>query len=80
MPTFEEMLPHIGRGKVFSKLDVEQAFHQMEIHPKSRDITTFIAKSGVYRYKRLNMGIACAPEMFQSQMEIILASCPGKIH
>lgn len=77
MPTFEEMLPHIGRGKIFSKLDVEQAFHQMELHVDSRNITTFITKSGLYRYKRLNMGIACAPEMFQNRMEIVLLNCPG---
>lgn len=79
MPTFEEMMPHVGKGKIFSKLDVEQAFHQMELHPNSRNITTFITKMGLYRYKRLNMGVVCAPEMFQSRMEMILMNCPGEI-
>lgn len=77
MPTFDEILPHIARGKVFSKLDVEQAFLQMELHPDSRYITTFMTKVGLCRFKRLNFGISCAPEMFQRRMEIILLKCKG---
>lgn len=30
LPTMEDFLPHIGRGKFFSKLDVKNAFHQVE--------------------------------------------------
>lgn len=80
IPTFEEMLPHIGRGKFFSKLDIEQAFYQLELHPNSRNITAFITKTGVYRFKRLNMGIACAPEMFQNRLEMILLNCTGSLN
>lgn len=80
LPIFEDMLPHIGQGKWFSKLDIEQAFHQMELEPNSRDITTFITMKGLFRFKRLMMGISCAPELFQKHMEIILAGCPGTLN
>lgn len=29
LPTMEDFLPHIGKGKHFSKLDIENAFHQV---------------------------------------------------
>lgn len=29
LPTMEEFLPHIGKGKVFTKLDVKNAYHQV---------------------------------------------------
>lgn len=49
----------------------------MEIAPQSREITTFIAKGGLFRYKRLMFGISCAPEMFQKLMEQILSGLEG---
>lgn len=29
LPTMEDFLPHIGKGRVFTKLDVKDAFHQV---------------------------------------------------
>ena len=33
------------------------AFHQMELHPDSWNITTFAAPNGLYRYKLLLFGV-----------------------
>ena len=48
VPTVEETLQEISEAKVFSKLDLNMAFHQIELHPDSRDITTFAAPDGLY--------------------------------
>lgn len=77
LPTMEDFLPELRTAKYFTKLDVKQAFHQVEIAPSSRDITTFITKKGLFRYKRLMFGITCAPEIFQKIMEQILKGCDG---
>ncbi|XP_073820661.1 uncharacterized protein [Musca autumnalis] len=77
LPTIDDFLPHIGTGKFFSKLDIKQAFHQVEIAPDSREITTFITKRGLYLYTRLMFGITCAPEIFQKIMEQVLNGCDG---
>ncbi|XP_055839723.1 uncharacterized protein K02A2.6-like [Episyrphus balteatus] len=79
LPTMDDFLPHLGDAKVFTKLDVKQAFHQVEISPESREITTFMTRKGLFRYKRLMFGITCAPEIFQKLMEQILSSCDGVI-
>ena len=49
VPTVEETLQEVSNAKVFSKLDLNMAFHQIELHPDSRDITTFAVPNGLYR-------------------------------
>ena len=52
VPTVEETVQEIGEMKVFTKLDLNMAFHQVELHPESRYVTMFAAPNGLYRYKR----------------------------
>lgn len=52
-------------------------FHQVELAPESRDITTFITNKGLFRFKRLPFGLVIAPELFQKVMDQILAGCTG---
>ncbi|XP_055630900.1 uncharacterized protein K02A2.6-like [Toxorhynchites rutilus septentrionalis] len=66
LPTIEDFLPCLAKAKVFSRLDLKNAFHQVEISQHSRAITTFITRRGLYRYTRLMFGINCAPELFQN--------------
>ncbi|XP_058814101.1 uncharacterized protein K02A2.6-like isoform X8 [Topomyia yanbarensis] len=65
MPTVDDYLARLGEGKYWSKLDIKEAFLQIELAPESRDVTTFITNTGLYRFKRLPFGIVTAPEMFQ---------------
>lgn len=77
LPCMENLLPKIRKAKYFSKLDVKNAFHQVELHPESRYLTTFITSNGLYRYKRLMFGVTSAPELFQKIMEKMLIKCEG---
>jgi len=62
---------------MFSTLDVKWAFHQIELDPESRDITTFATHEGLYRYKRPMFGVSCVPEMYQRTLQQTLAGCEG---
>ncbi|CAH2101616.1 unnamed protein product [Euphydryas editha] len=42
LPCMDNFLPKIKKARYFSKLDIKNAFHQVEIHPNSRHLTTFI--------------------------------------
>ena len=64
IPTVDEILQDLNQSKVYSKLDIKWAYHQLELLPKSREITTFMTHQGLYRYKQLRFGISCAPEMY----------------
>lgn len=80
MPTFEDILPRMENAKYFTRLDVKDAFHQIELHESSRYITTFITHKGIFRYKRLMFGISCAPEMFQKAIEQILSKFKNAVN
>ena len=67
VPTVEETLQEISEGKVFGKLDLNMALYQIELYLDSRDVTTFTAPDGQYRYKRLFFGVNLATEKIQPQ-------------
>ena len=61
IPTIDEVLQDLNQSKFFSKLDLNSAYHQIELVPESRDITTFGTHDGLYRYKRLMFGYKLCP-------------------
>ena len=77
MPTIDDVLHEMTGAAVFSKLDLTQSFHQIELDEKSRFITTFATHRGLYRYRRLMFGISCAPEIHQRVIQQVLADCEG---
>ncbi|XP_055633240.1 uncharacterized protein K02A2.6-like [Toxorhynchites rutilus septentrionalis] len=79
LPIIEEMFGSINGAVRFSKVDIKDAYHQVEISKRSREITTFITKQGLFRYKRLMFGISCAPELFQKVIECIVAGLDGVV-
>lgn len=77
IPTIEDALHKLAGARVFSRLDVKDAFHQVELSEESRHITTFICHKGMFRYKRLMFGVSTASEVFQKMMEQILSGLKG---
>ena len=77
IPKVEDILTELHGAKYFSKLDLREGHHQLELHPNRRDITTFATHKGLFRYKRLIYGVSSEFESFQRQIEIVIAGCPG---
>ena len=50
MPTLDDLIEDLNGDKFFSKLDLTQAYHQLEIDENSRQITTFATHVGLFRY------------------------------
>lgn len=65
IPTIDETLQALNGAKVFSKVDLKWGYHQIELHPDSRTITTFATHRGLKRYKCLMFGVTAAPELYQ---------------
>ena len=53
-------------------LDLSQGYYAIPICKKSQKICTTILPWGKYAYMRLPMGVACAPDIFQSIMMDLL--------
>ena len=76
-PTIKEMIGDLNGAEVFSKLDLNQGYNQLELAPESRYITTFGTHMGLMRYKRLNFGISSAAEIFQNVIGETLEGIDG---
>ena len=77
MPTPDEVVHDLSGAKVFSKLDLNQGYHQLVLHPESRHITTFSTHLGLYRYKRLSFGVNAAAEKFQDVIATAISDIPN---
>ena len=76
MPTLDEVVHDLNGAKVFSKLDLNQGYHQLVLHPDSRHITTFSTHLGLYRYKHLRFGVNAAVEKFQDVIATAISDIP----
>lgn len=79
LPHTEELLHKLHGAKYFSKIDLAAAYHQVLLSPESRELTTFITDSGLYRFKRVCFGLASAPSAFQKMMVTILQKCKNTL-
>lgn len=50
MPRIEEIKTKLNGARLFTKLDLQSAFHHVELGEKSREMTTFMAPDGMYRF------------------------------
>ena len=78
--TIEDIIHLVSGARIFSTLDLTKAFHQLELAEESRPLTTIVTHQGLYRYKRLHMGISNASEIFTETIRSLLADCPGQLN
>ena len=76
MPTLEDIIADLNGASVFSTLDMTAGYHQFELAPEARHVTTFSTHVGLRRYKRLMFGVNAASEIFQTAVSQLLTS-PG---
>ena len=77
IPTLESVIDELEGAKYFSKIDLRNAYCQILLDEKSRELTTFITEKGMYRYKRMIYGLTSASEDFQKLMEHCFSNLPG---
>ena len=77
LPKPEVMFSTLAGGKLFSKLDLSQAYAQLQLDDDSKELTVINTHRGLFRYNRLCFGVSCAPGIFQRVMEQLLRDIPG---
>ena len=80
IPTVEDIVAEVNGAKYFSTIDLNQAYHQLELHEESRYITTFSTHVGLRRYKRLFFGVTSAAEIFHNIIRETISDIPGTIN
>ena len=76
IPKIEDLLATLEGGEKFTKLDMSQAYQQMELDEDSKQYLTINTHKGLYRYNRLPFGVSSASGIFQRTMENLLQGIP----
>ena len=79
LPKVEDLFATLAGGTKFSKLDLSQAYLQLELHPEARQYCNINTHRGLYQFTRLPFGISSAPAMFQKVMDTILQGAPQSL-
>jgi len=72
----DDIMHSVNGAKFFSKIDLNQGYHQVELSPESRHVTAFSTHKGIYQYKRLNFGINCSSGIYQNVIHQLLSGLP----
>ena len=65
IPKVKDLLTELSESKKFTKLDLSQAFQQIELDNDSKKYATVNTHKGLYIYNRLSFGISSAPGMYR---------------
>ena len=65
-----EVIDSLEGNMYFLNIDHLSAYFQMKLEEESQNLTAFITLPGLYKLKRLSMGLASAPGAFQNLMEL----------
>lgn len=77
LPKIEDLFAQLSNGKTFTKLDLRDAYCQLEVDEDTRRFLVINTQKGLFRYTRLPFGVASAPAIFQREIEKILQGQPG---
>ena len=78
LPRIEDLLDELQGAKVFSCLDLQQAYHQVRLRDEDIEKTAFLTHKGQFEYRVLSFGLTNAPATFQALMNRVLAPFLGK--
>ena len=71
-PRPEEVFNKLNGGKVFSKIDLSEAYLQIPVEENSSKLLCINTHRGLYKFDRLVFGIKVAPAIFQQVMDTML--------
>ena len=77
LPRIEDIFASLAGGKHFSKLDLRQAYHPMEVTEASKKFLTINTQKGLFQYNRLVFGITSCPAIWQRAIDQVLQGIPG---
>ena len=80
IPKIEDVFATLKGGKLFTKIDLSQAYQQLILDEESRKLCVINTHKGLYRYTRLPFGVASAPGIFQKAMEKLLHGISGVVY
>lgn len=74
LPRLEDVFDSLGESNatIFSTLDLNSAYFQIELDPETREKSAFVTHEGVFQFLRMPFGLRNAPMSFQLLMSHVL--------
>ena len=67
----DELFATLAKGKILSKLDLSQAYLQLQPNDASIPYVTINTHQRLYSFTRLPFGVASAPTIFQKMIDTV---------
>ncbi|XP_063897445.1 uncharacterized protein K02A2.6-like [Helicoverpa armigera] len=77
LPTSVEAFVRLSGGRIFSKLDLKNAYTQLKVDDETAMMLTLNTPIGLMKVNRLPFGVSAAPAIFQRLMSTALAGMDG---
>lgn len=68
VPRIDELFSELSGNRYFTKIDLSQAYNQLELDEDSRAYTVINTHRGLFKYNRLVYGLSSSPGIFQKFM------------
>ena len=73
LPNPEEVFARLNGGKIFSKIDLSEAYLQIPMEEQSSKLLCISTHKGLFKFNRLAFGVKTAPAIFQQIIDTMLA-------
>ncbi|KFD56775.1 hypothetical protein M514_02452 [Trichuris suis] len=77
IPQIEKISQKLGKSQAFTKIDLSDAYLQIELDEESKAFMVVNTPYGLYQYQRLPFGVASAPSIFQRFTDQLMSGIPG---
>ena len=78
LPRVADCLDCLHGAKVFSTLDLQAGYWQIELKPEDRPKSAFVTRYGLFEYVTMPFGLCNAPSTFERCMELIMKGLQWK--
>jgi len=69
LPRIDDHVNKIAQYKVFSKIDLKSAYHQVPLNQQDKKFTAFEANGALYQFTRMPFGVTNGVSSFQRIMD-----------
>ena len=77
LPPISDTLQQLEGFTYATSLDMNMGYYHISLSLAAADVCTIITKYSKYQYKRLPMGVACSPDIFQAKIYELLGDIEG---
>lgn len=78
MPCMDECIDLLGDATIYSTLDANSGYWQVEFAEEDHEKTAFMSDHGLFRFISMPFGLKNAPRTFQQAIEVLLMNVKWK--